>query len=88
MIFGIAMIITPKNVLAQQEDQNSLIGTYAQGYDNGKLDAQHAFNSSGHYNSTCMSGHSATYCLGYYTGYNWQWAKLKVLNWWGPVNSK
>ena len=84
MAIGIGMVLMSNNVFAQQqEDQNSSIGTYVQGYDKGKVNAQNTFNSSGIYNSTCLPPtHSATYCLGYSTGYNLQWAKLKLSNWW------
>jgi hypothetical protein len=80
---GIAMILTSDNVFAQQQEaQNSSIGTYVQGYDKGKVNAQNTFTSSGNYNSTCLPPtHSATYCLGYSTGYNLEWAKQKLSNW-------
>ena len=81
---GIDMTLTSGNVFAQQQEaQNSSIGTYVQGYDKGKVNAQNTFNSSGNYNSTCLPPtHSATYCLGYSTGYNLEWAKQKLSNWW------
>ena len=84
MAIGIGMGLMSSHVFAQQqEDQNSSIGTYVQGYDKGKVNAQNTFTSSGSYNSTCLPPtHSATYCLGYSTGYNLQWAKLKLSNWW------
>lgn len=81
---GIDMTLISGNVFAQQQEtQNSSIGTYVQGYDKGKVNAQNTFTSSGNYNSTCLPPtHSATYCLGYSTGYNLEWAKQKLSNWW------
>lgn len=81
--FGIVMIsIVPSKSFAQQEDKNSTIGAYALGYDRGKLNALNTFNAGGHYNGTCPPAHSTSYCVGYATGYNWEWAKTKITNWW------
>jgi type II secretory pathway pseudopilin PulG len=89
MALGTVIVLTPIKSSAQQqqqqqqEAQNSTIGTYAQGYEKGKLNAQNTFNSGGNYNGTCVPhAYSTTYCVGYSTGYNLEWAKLKVSNWW------
>ena len=83
---GAVIILTPSKASAQQqqqEAQNSTIGTYAQGYEKGKLNAQNTFNSGGNYNGTCVpQAYSSAYCVGYSTGYNLEWAKLKVSSWW------
>jgi opacity protein-like surface antigen len=85
---GAVIVLTPiksseQQQQQQQEVQNSTIGTYAQGYNNGKLNAQKTFNSGGNYNGTCLPhANSTTYCVGYSTGYNLEWAKLKVSSWW------
>jgi hypothetical protein len=47
----------------QQEDPNSLAGTYSKGYDTGKLTAS-TYKVGGTHNSSCPAGHSFTYCLG------------------------
>ena len=81
--FGIAMMaMVPSRSFAQQEDPNSMIGTYAQGYDKGKLNAVNTFDAGGHYNGTCPPAHSTAYCVGYGAGYNWEWAKTKITIWW------
>jgi type II secretory pathway pseudopilin PulG len=86
MALGTIVVLTPGKASAQQqqqENQNSTIGTYAQGYEKGKLNALNTFNSGGNYNGTCVPhANSTTYCVGYSTGYNLEWAKLKVSNWW------
>jgi hypothetical protein len=85
MALGTVIVLTPIKSSAQQqpEVQNSTIGTYAQGYEKGKLNAQNTFNSGGNYNGTCVPhANSTTYCVGYSTGYNLEWAKLKVSSWW------
>jgi Big-like domain-containing protein len=63
-----------------QEDQNSLVGTYAQGYDAGKDAAFNTHNSGGSRDSTCPPSHSLAYCTGYKVGYNWEWGKLGLGN--------
>ena len=68
--------------LQQQEDPNSLVGTYSKGYDVGKLTSASTYKVGGAHNSSCPAGHSFTYCLGYHTGYDWQWAQLKISSWW------
>jgi hypothetical protein len=81
--FGIVMMaIVPSKSFAQQEDKNSTIGTYALGYDKGKLNALNTFNAGGQYNGTCPAAHSTAYCVGYAAGYDWEWAKAKITNWW------
>ena len=71
----------------QQEDPNSLAGTYSKGYDTGKLTAASIYKVGGTHNPSCPAGHSFTYCLGYHTGYDWQWAQLKISNWWQQQHS-
>jgi hypothetical protein len=62
--FGIVMMaMAPSRSFAQQEDPNSMIGTYTQGYDKGKLNAVNTFNAGGHYNGTCPPAHSTAYCV-------------------------
>ena len=78
----VIMVIAPSRSFAQQEDPNSTIGTYAQGYDKGKLNALNTYNAGGQYNGACPPAHSTAYCVGYATGYNWEWAKTKITNWW------
>jgi hypothetical protein len=81
--FGIIMMaIVPSRSFAQQEDKNSTIGTYALGYDKGKMNALNTFNAGGQYNGTCPPAHSTAYCVGYAAGYNLEWAKAKITNWW------
>ena len=81
--FGIVMMaMVPGRSFAQQEDPNSMIGTYSQGYDKGKLNAVNTFNAGGHYNATCPPAHSTAYCVGFAAGYNWEWAKTKITSWW------
>ena len=70
-----------------QEDPNSLPGTYSKGYDAGKLTAIGTYKVGGAHNSSCPPGHSFTYCLGYHTGYDWQWAQLKISSWWQQSSS-
>ena len=87
MALGAVIVLNPIKSSAQQqqqqEAQNSTIGTYTQGYNNGKLNAQNTFNSGGNYNGTCVAhANSTAYCVGYSTGYNLEWAKLKVSSWW------
>jgi hypothetical protein len=71
----------------QQEDPNSLAGTYSKGYDTGKLTAASTYKVGGTHNPSCPAGHSFTYCLGYHTGYDWQWAQLKISSWWQQQHS-
>src|SRR6187200_3125403 len=71
----------------QQEDHNSLAGTYSKGYDTGKLTAASTYKVGGTHNPSCPAGHSFTYCLGYHTGYDWQWAQLKISSWWQQQHS-
>lgn len=71
----------------QQEDPNSLAGTYSKGYDTGKLTAASTFKVGGTHNPSCPAGHSFTYCLGYHAGYDWQWAQLKISSWWQQQHS-
>jgi hypothetical protein len=71
-----------KFAYALQEDPTSLPGTYSKGYDAGKLTAAGTYKVGAAHNSSCPPGHSFTYCLGYHTGYDWQWAQLKISSWW------
>ena len=56
------------------EDPTSLPGTYSKGYDAGKLTAAGTYKVGGAHNPSCPPAHSFTYCVGYHTGYDWQWA--------------
>jgi hypothetical protein len=71
----------------QQEDPNSLAGTYSKGYDVGKLTSDSTYKVGGAHNSSCPAVHSFTYCLGYHTGYDWQWAQLKISSWWQQTSN-
>jgi hypothetical protein len=71
----------------QQEDPNSLAGTYSKGYDVGKLTSASTYKVGGAHNSSCPAGHSFTYCLGYHAGYDWQWAQLKISSWWQQTSN-
>jgi hypothetical protein len=62
------MAMVPSRSFAQQEDLNSMIGTFVQGYDKGKLNVVNTFDAGGHYNGTCPSAHSTAYCVGYAAG--------------------
>jgi hypothetical protein len=81
-IIGVGIRVNFAYAQQQQEDPNSLAGTYSKGYDTGKLTAASTFKVGGTHNPSCPAGHSFTYCLGYHTGYDWQWAQLKISSWW------
>jgi hypothetical protein len=44
----------------------SIVGSYADGYDDGKAAADNTYNSGGTRDASCPAGHSFTYCLGYH----------------------
>jgi hypothetical protein len=61
---------SPSTVPPDQEHP-SLVGTYAEGYEDGKNAAYSTHSAGGSRYATCPSGHTWTYCTGYHVGYDY-----------------
>jgi hypothetical protein len=77
VIIPLLFLVVPKAYADSKYcDRDGWPACYDLGYHKGSVDASSDYNNNRGYDSSCPSGHSENFCVGYSVGYN---------NWWHQV---
>lgn len=65
-------------VIPQEANASSIIHNAGNGYDNGRTQASNDYHNGNSHNDVCPGDQGFSYCVGYVTGYNYEWGLLNL----------